>query len=659
MIIVYSFFPGDQDLALKNVQWWISLGGCKGHSVLVAFDPRCAPDTVEAIRQQLIQCFDHVFNANCKAEIDGWPQGANYFFSLASSWLAQKREWTYFLWMEPDAVPVAEKWLDTMQAEYERVKTSKPFMGDRVAVENIPLHMSGVAIYPNPLHAYAGETTRAFDTPFDMAGRDQIVTRAHWTKLILHNWKHEKLKNMGELDNLLSHRPEMVLFHSDKSGSMIDLLQIKINFSGGVESMRDQTGERNPNWKGGITGTPAYYRANKAAYRARHRERHLAHKAVQTAVARGKLVRGVCEVCGKPEAHAHHEDYARPLDVRWFCKAHHEEAHSGSSAPPAEVSCDIFIRTYPGDYLWLKWCVKSIGRFCDGFRKIVIVSPDPDACPTTPEELFTEIRKGIKTIPIQWKVLNEESEDHYLSQQIHKLYADVITDYQADYILHIDSDTVFTRPVAPSDFLDDGKVTWPYTPYSAIEVPWKPITEKFMCSDVENEFMRRFPIVIPRWLYPRLREFCHTKHGCIVSSYVKMQPLRSFSEFNALGAYAWKFHRDKFHWINTTEMALPEPFARQFFSWGGITPEVQKELDQIFPVSITESSARQCNGVVIASSEDGGNNVASDGEITLHDAIEVLKRHASINRMKVMQNLRHADLTPHYPRQRKHRKVKA
>lgn len=91
--------------------------------------------------------------------------------------------------------------------------------------------------------------------------------------------------------------------------------------------MRDQTGDKNPKWKGGITGTKEQRRINKALYRARHRERHLAHKAVQTAVARGSLVRGACEVCGAVDAHAHHEDYAQPLAVRWLCKLHHEQVH--------------------------------------------------------------------------------------------------------------------------------------------------------------------------------------------------------------------------------------------------------------------------------------------------------------------------------------------
>ena len=69
----------------------------------------------------------------------------------------------------------------------------------------------------------------------------------------------------------------------------------------------------------------------------------------------------------------------------------------------------------------------------------------------------------------------------------------------------------------------------------------------------------------------------------IISDYVRNQPQRSFSEFNALGAYAYKFNHDKFAWVDTQgdEFALLPPCARQFHSWGGITPEVEKELGTI------------------------------------------------------------------------------
>lgn len=48
-----------------------------------------------------------------------------------------------------------------------------------------------------------------------------------------------------------------------------------------------------------------------------------AHSAVARAIKIGELVREPCEVCGKEPAQAHHENYDRPLDVRWLCVRHH------------------------------------------------------------------------------------------------------------------------------------------------------------------------------------------------------------------------------------------------------------------------------------------------------------------------------------------------
>ena len=177
--------------------------------------------------------------------------------------------------------------------------------------------------------------------------------------------------------------------------------------------------------------------------------------------------------------------------------------------------------------------------------------------------------------------MNEESEDGYLSQQIHKLYADVITNYEADYILHIDSDTLFTRPVTPRSFFTGDRLDWYYTPYENTETPWKPITEKFVRTEVKNEFMRRLPMMIPKWLYPFARENCLANHQVSLGDYIKAQPYREFSEFNVLGALAWIHFHDKFEWFNTLTFEMPLPFARQFYSWGGLTDEVKAEIQTI------------------------------------------------------------------------------
>lgn len=83
----------------------------------------------------------------------------------------------------------------------------------------------------------------------------------------------------------------------------------------------------------------ANYEANTEYYRAYDRERgrrpgdphkEAARRAVRDALVRGDLTKQECEVgvdCrGRMEAH--HDDYTKPLEVRWLCKKHHGEVHT-------------------------------------------------------------------------------------------------------------------------------------------------------------------------------------------------------------------------------------------------------------------------------------------------------------------------------------------
>ncbi len=62
--------------------------------------------------------------------------------------------------------------------------------------------------------------------------------------------------------------------------------------------------------------------------RERHPEKYKARAAVGNALRDGRLTKKPCENCGDPKVQAHHEDYARPLDVKWLCfKCHREGEH--------------------------------------------------------------------------------------------------------------------------------------------------------------------------------------------------------------------------------------------------------------------------------------------------------------------------------------------
>ena len=82
---------------------------------------------------------------------------------------------------------------------------------------------------------------------------------------------------------------------------------------------------RNARWQ---RENPDKVREAKRAWEAANRDKKRAHRRVAYAVKTGKLIRQPCESCGATErVHAHHDDYDRPLDVRWLCRKCHGREH--------------------------------------------------------------------------------------------------------------------------------------------------------------------------------------------------------------------------------------------------------------------------------------------------------------------------------------------
>ncbi len=70
------------------------------------------------------------------------------------------------------------------------------------------------------------------------------------------------------------------------------------------------------------------------------RDRYSARWLTSRAIKTGRLVRGLCEVCGAGEVEAHHDDYAKPLSIRWLCKKHHCEHHAKTQKPHTSTRGD-------------------------------------------------------------------------------------------------------------------------------------------------------------------------------------------------------------------------------------------------------------------------------------------------------------------------------
>lgn len=87
---------------------------------------------------------------------------------------------------------------------------------------------------------------------------------------------------------------------------------------------RETKRKNNNSWHRRNSGNRA---AATARWRANNQEKYAAHIAVQSAIRNGSIIPSHCEECGA-KAHAHHDDYTKPLSIIWLCHTHHMERHT-------------------------------------------------------------------------------------------------------------------------------------------------------------------------------------------------------------------------------------------------------------------------------------------------------------------------------------------
>ncbi len=98
----------------------------------------------------------------------------------------------------------------------------------------------------------------------------------------------------------------------------------------------NQTGENNPNWRGGISKDNYHYKKLQVE---RYPEKVMAREQVYKAKKSGKLIPEPCEICGSEDiVQAHHRDYSKPLDVMWLCPNHHRKIESENGLFSSKIS---------------------------------------------------------------------------------------------------------------------------------------------------------------------------------------------------------------------------------------------------------------------------------------------------------------------------------
>ncbi len=250
------------------------------------------------------------------------------------------------------------------------------------------------------------------------------------------------------------------------------------------------------------------------------------------------------------------------------------------------MTCSILIKSFRKDFGWLAYCLKSIHKFAKGFEEIVVVIPDDCDLSLTAERLIKIHEPG----PSAASPVNHGT--GYTYQQIVKMNADKYV--TSDFVCHMDSDCVFTKPVTPEDLMYPKQVDghyelvplWLMTPFADILptdsnlVAHQQSIKAFSGIEPEFEYMRRHSQVIPRWAYGCFRDYVQQKHGQSFETWALSQPFRGVTEFNFIGQF---LHREfpNFIHFHDTRFGIPPSFVEQYWSWSGITPEIRTYMEAL------------------------------------------------------------------------------
>jgi hypothetical protein len=248
-------------------------------------------------------------------------------------------------------------------------------------------------------------------------------------------------------------------------------------------------------------------------------------------------------------------------------------------------NCDIFIKTYYKDFVWLEWCLKSIKKFASGFRKIIIVS---DAGMTIPASFSDIIPFTIFYVPLPNK--RPSYVEHgvgYLWQQYIKLswynYSD------ADEVLILDSDEMLTVPTTPDSFKTGGKYNWFYRDWdlSCSGICWKDSTEMMLESVSPYDAMIITGFILQKETTIALKNrMCSLQEVNDIWDIVTKRNIRTFSEFNIFGNFVFLFGRKEYNCIINEDLSNTINWTiKKDWSWGGITvdniTERQSILDSV------------------------------------------------------------------------------
>lgn len=245
------------------------------------------------------------------------------------------------------------------------------------------------------------------------------------------------------------------------------------------------------------------------------------------------------------------------------------------------MTTQIFIVTFAPDFQYLKFCLRSLVKFAQGFNGVRILVPTQDR--TALESLVAEV-PGTAGLPVICLTGDEWPGQGMLWHMMQILLTDQWCPY-ADFVLHLDADCVFTEPVTPDYYIKAGdKPILFYESFASLGVKhtevlrWQEVTRNCLPFDPPYETMRQHPEIYHRTLYEQTRKRIQEKTGESVETYLRKQRNeypQTFCEFVTLGNVAMHDFPAQYNLYDVGK--LPWPHAKLHQAWSH-RPPIEENL---------------------------------------------------------------------------------
>lgn len=143
-----------------------------------------------------------------------------------------------------------------------------------------------------------------------------------------------------------------------------------------------------------------------ASKRHLNRLKRIADGAVRDAKRSGALIPRPCEVCGlrKSKSEAHHEDYAKPLEVRWLCRYHHRQRDAELRDQRREVVRQADESSLPAS--------APLSR-----RRTEVIAPQPVVAPVTTRHSFLMHYEAFDLVRQATQAISDQMEGQHVNER--------------------------------------------------------------------------------------------------------------------------------------------------------------------------------------------------------------------------------------------------